>query len=145
VLKKLRSGLDDVRVADKVASCASYPCPMWLETPLSLVKKLSQERYGSLEIFTDVSCVIDKGSRVVILGLNGAGKTTLLRILAGELESDTGKVEHGHGLKIGYYAQEHESLDFERTILENMMSATPDIRLNLKLAIPWVLFTLCWR
>ena len=47
---------------------------------------------------------------------------------AGELESDTGTVEHGHGLKIGYYAQEHESLDFERTVLENMMSATPDLR-----------------
>jgi ATPase subunit of ABC transporter with duplicated ATPase domains len=52
----------------------------------------------------------------------------LLRILAGELESDTGEVIAGHGLKIGYYAQEHESLDFERTVLENMMSATPDIR-----------------
>ena len=59
---------------------------------------------------------------------HGDGKTTLLRILAGELESDTGSVAHGQGLKIGYYAQEHESLDFERTILENMMSATPDIR-----------------
>ena len=39
-----------------------------------------------------VGVVIDKGSRVVILGLNGAGKTTLLRILAGELESDTGDI-----------------------------------------------------
>ena len=75
-----------------------------------------------------MSAIIDKGSRVVILGLNGAGKTTLLRILAGELESDTGSVAHGQGLKIGYYAQEHESLDFERTILENMMSATANIR-----------------
>ena len=124
--EKLRSSLEDVRVSDKVAKLR-FPTPSPCgKTPLS-GEELSKS-YGSLEIFTDVSAIIDKGSRVVILGLNGAGKTTLLRILAGELESDTGSVAHGQGLKIGYYAQEHESLDFERTILENMMSATPDIR-----------------
>ena len=124
--EKLRSSLEDVRVSDKVAKLR-FPTPAPCgKTPLS-GEELSKS-YGSLEIFTDVSCIIDKGSRVVILGLNGAGKTTLLRILAGELESDTGTVVSGHGLKIGYYAQEHESLDFERSVLENMMSATPDIR-----------------
>ena len=124
--EKLRSSLEDVRVSDKVAKLR-FPTPSPCgKTPLS-GEELSKS-YGSLEIFTDVSAIIDKGSRVVILGLNGAGKTTLLRILAGELESDTGSVAHGQGLKIGYYAQEHESLNFERTILENMMSATADIR-----------------
>ena len=73
--------------------------------------------YGSLEIFTDVDLAIDRGSRVVVLGLNGAGKTTLLRILAGVDAPDTGQVEPGHGLKLGYYAQEHENLDIERTVL----------------------------
>ena len=79
--------------------------------------------YGSLEIFTDVSLAIDRSSRVVILGLNGAGKTTLLKILGSALESDTGEILPGHGLKIGYYAQEHETLDFERSVLENMLSS----------------------
>ena len=124
--EKLRSSLDDVRVKDKVAKLR-FPTPAPCgKTPLS-GEELSKN-YGSLEIFTDVSCVIDKGSRVVILGLNGAGKTTLLKILANQLESDTGKVEHGHGLKLGYYAQEHEMLDFDRTILENMMSSKDDLR-----------------
>jgi ATPase subunit of ABC transporter with duplicated ATPase domains len=85
--------------------------------------------YGSLEIFTDVDLAIDKGSRVVILGLNGAGKTTLLRLLAGAEQPDTGAVVPGHGLKLGYYAQEHETLDPERTVLENMRSAAPDLDL----------------
>ncbi|WP_242090968.1 ATP-binding cassette domain-containing protein, partial [Microbacterium lacticum] len=58
---------------------------------------------------------------------NGAGKTTLLRILAGVDQPDTGELEPGHGLKIGYYAQEHENLDVNRSVLENMMSAAPDI------------------
>ena len=83
--------------------------------------------YGSLEVFTDVDLAIDRGNRVVILGLNGAGKTTLMRLLAGVEEPDTGEVEPGHGLKIGYYAQEHETLDPERTVLENMRSAAPDL------------------
>ena len=62
-----------------------------------------------------------------MLGLNGAWKTTLLRILAGVDKPDTGELEPGHGLKIGYYAQEHENLDVNRSVLENMMSAAPDI------------------
>lgn len=85
--------------------------------------------YGSLEIFTDVDLAIDKGSRVVILGLNGAGKTTLLRLLGGAEKPDTGEVIEGHGLKLGYYAQEHETLDPERSVLENMRSAAPDLDL----------------
>jgi ATPase subunit of ABC transporter with duplicated ATPase domains len=82
--------------------------------------------YGSQEVFTDVDLAIDRGSRVVVLGLNGAGKTTLLRMLAGVDTPDTGQVEPGHGLKLGYYAQEHENLDVSRTVLDNMKSAAPD-------------------
>jgi ATPase subunit of ABC transporter with duplicated ATPase domains len=63
---------------------------------------------------------------VVILGLNGAGKTTMLRILFGLETPDTGEVKPGHGLKLGYYAQEHELLDTYRSVLENMMTAAPD-------------------
>lgn len=124
--EKLLSDLDDVRKSDKVAKLR-FPTPSPCgKTPLSATA-LSKS-YGSLEVFTDVDLAIDKGSRVVILGLNGAGKTTLLRMLAGELEPDTGEVKAGHGLRIGYYAQEHESLDYERTVLENMQSSSPDIR-----------------
>ena len=75
----------------------------------------------------DVDLAIDRGSRVVILGFNGAGKTTLLKILAGLESPDTGEVKAGHGLKLGYYAQEHETLDLDRTVLENMRSNAPDL------------------
>jgi ATPase subunit of ABC transporter with duplicated ATPase domains len=50
-----------------------------------------------------------------------------MRLLAGVEEPDTGEVLPGHGLKIGYYAQEHETLDPERTVLQNMRSAAPDL------------------
>ncbi len=119
--ERLLSGLEAVRVSDKVAKLR-FPTPAPCgKTPL-MAEGLSKS-YGSLEIFTDVSLAIDRSSRVVILGLNGAGKTTLLKILGSALESDTGQILPGHGLKIGYYAQEHETLDFERTVLENMLSS----------------------
>ncbi|MCF8529733.1 MAG: ATP-binding cassette domain-containing protein [Candidatus Nanopelagicales bacterium] len=79
--------------------------------------------YGSLEVFTDVDLAIDRGSKVVILGLNGAGKTTMLRILAGIDAPDTGTRELGHGAVIGYYAQEHETLNPSATVWETMASA----------------------
>ncbi|MFE4514802.1 ABC-F family ATP-binding cassette domain-containing protein [Kitasatospora sp. NPDC056783] len=121
---KLLSGLEQVRVNDKVAKLRfPEPAPCG-KTPLT-ASGLSKS-YGSLEIFTDVDLAIDRGSRVVVLGFNGAGKTTLLRMLAGVEQPDTGEVIPGHGLKIGYYAQEHETLDPDRSVLENMRSAAPD-------------------
>jgi ATPase subunit of ABC transporter with duplicated ATPase domains len=123
--EKMLAGLDEVRQEERVAKLRfPKPAPCG-KTPL-MARGLSKS-YGSLEIFTDVDLAIDRGSRVVILGLNGAGKTTLLRILAGVDKADTGIIEPGHGLKIGYYAQEHENLDVNRSVLENMMSSAPDI------------------
>jgi ATPase subunit of ABC transporter with duplicated ATPase domains len=123
--ERMMSGLEGERRSDRVAKI-SFPEPAPCgKTPLT-ASELSKS-YGSLEVFTDVDLAIDKGSRVVILGLNGAGKTTLLRILAGVDRSDTGEVIPGHGLKLGYYAQEHETLDTSRTVLENMRTAAPGL------------------
>ena len=91
-----------------------------------MAEKLSKS-YGSLEIFTAVDLAIDRGSKVVIIGLNGAGKTTLLRILAGVDKPDTGELIPGHGLKVGYFAQEHETLDVNKTVLQNMQAAAPNL------------------
>ncbi|MBG0832928.1 ABC-F family ATP-binding cassette domain-containing protein [Planomonospora sp. ID67723] len=129
--ERLLSGLEVERRSDKVAKLRfPEPAPCG-RTPITATD-LSKS-YGSLEVFTDVNAAVDKGSRVVILGLNGAGKTTLLRILGGIEKPDTGEVRPGHGLKLGYYAQEHETIDPKRTVLENMRSAggeLPDVELR---------------
>jgi ATPase subunit of ABC transporter with duplicated ATPase domains len=123
--ERLMEGIEAERKSDRVAKI-KFPSPAACgKTPLTAAE-LSKS-YGSLEVFTDVDLAIDKGSRVVILGLNGAGKTTLLRILAGVDDADTGKVVPGHGLKLGYYAQEHETLDTNRTVLENLRTAAPQL------------------
>ncbi|HVW43057.1 MAG TPA: ABC-F family ATP-binding cassette domain-containing protein [Amycolatopsis sp.] len=122
--EQMLAGLDDQRQADKVAHIkfpAPAPCG---RTPLTAAG-LSKS-YGSLEIFTGVDLAIDRGSKVVVLGLNGAGKTTLLRLLGGMEQPDTGEVAQGHGLRLGYYAQEHETLDHEATVWENIRHLAPD-------------------
>jgi ATPase subunit of ABC transporter with duplicated ATPase domains len=122
--EKLMSGLDDVRVADKVARIRfPQPAPCG-RTPLT-AENLSKA-YGSLEVFAGVDLAIDRGSRVVVLGFNGAGKTTLLRLLGGMETPDTGEVLPGHGLKLGYYAQEHETIDPDATVWDNTRHAAPD-------------------
>jgi ATPase subunit of ABC transporter with duplicated ATPase domains len=122
--EKLMSGLDDVRVADRVARIR-FPQPAACgRTPLT-AQNLSKI-YGSLEVFTGVDLAIDRGSRVVVLGFNGAGKTTLLRLLGGREKPDTGEVIPGHGLKLGYYAQEHETIDPDASVWENTRHAAPD-------------------
>ncbi len=122
--ERMIAELDEERVADKVAKIR-FPTPAVCgRTPL--VGKGLTKTYGSLEIFTGVDLAIDKGSRVVILGLNGAGKTTLLRILAGVEKADAGAIEPGHGLKLGYFAQEHDTIDGLASVWENIRHAAPD-------------------
>jgi ATPase subunit of ABC transporter with duplicated ATPase domains len=122
--ERLLSGLEEVRQADKVARIR-FPDPAPCgKTPLT-AEGLSKS-YGSLEVFSGVDLAIDRGSRVVVLGLNGAGKTTLLRLLGGMEPGDAGEVVPGHGLRIGYYAQEHETLDHDASVWENVRHAAPD-------------------
>ena len=94
-------------------------------TPI-MAKDISKA-YGSNIVFAGVNLAVDKGSRVVILGYNGAGKTTTLRLLAHIEDPDTGVVEYGHGCKIGYFAQEHDTLDLNATVLENLTHVAPEL------------------
>ncbi len=122
--ERMIAELDAERVADKVAKIR-FPTPAPCgKTPL-MASGLTKT-YGSLEVFTGVDLAIDRGSRVVVLGLNGAGKTTLLRVLAGTEQPDAGQLEPGHGCKIGYFAQEHDTLDNAATVWENIRHAAPD-------------------
>jgi len=123
--QRLLAGVAEERRGQKVAKLRfPEPAPCG-KTPLT-ARGLSKS-YGSLEVFCDVDMAVDRGARIVVLGLNGAGKTTLLRLVTGLEKPDTGEVIPGHGLRLGYYAQEHETLDLDRTVLENMASAAPEL------------------
>jgi len=121
---ELLSGLEPARRNDKVARIR-FPDPAPCgRTPLA-AEGLSKA-FGSLEVFTALDLAVDRGAKVVVLGLNGAGKTTLLRLLAGTEPPDAGEVRPGHGLRVGYYAQEHDTLELDASVWANIRHASPD-------------------
>jgi ATPase subunit of ABC transporter with duplicated ATPase domains len=79
-----------------------------------------KKRYDGSPVFSDLDLTVERGERVIIVGLNGAGKTTLLRIVAGLLQPDEGNIRLGHNVDMGYYAQECDLLDMDRSVLEEL-------------------------
>ncbi len=88
--------------------------------------------YGGPPVFTDVDFALEKGERILVMGLNGAGKTSLLRILARQTEPDAGQITFGIGVSAGYYAQEHEGISAGKSVLDHMreMATIEDERLR---------------
>jgi len=82
--------------------------------------------YGGPPVFEDVSFGVERGERLLVMGLNGAGKTSLLRILAGITTTDAGSLRLGHGVSMGYYAQEHELLRDEVSVHAHVRAESTD-------------------
>lgn len=82
--------------------------------------------YGSREIFRDINFQVERGQRLVLVGLNGVGKTTLLRTLLGLTEQNSGTVSLDQSVHLGYYAQENEGLDYENTVINEATAVFPE-------------------
>ena len=89
--------------------------------------------YGDLEVLKNVDLMLDRGEKVAFLGKNGEGKTTFSKIVVGELDY-TGKMELGHNVSMGYYAQDQAvSLDSNKTVFETLDDvARGDVRKRLR-------------
>jgi ATPase subunit of ABC transporter with duplicated ATPase domains len=90
------------------------------------VEQLSKS-YNGPPVLTNLSFEIERGQRLVVIGRNGAGKTTLLRMLAGLTPPSRGQIRTGHQVDLGYYAQEHESLHPNLTLLEELRLAASEM------------------
>ncbi|CVK19911.1 ABC-F family ATP-binding cassette domain-containing protein [Sporomusa sphaeroides] len=77
--------------------------------------------YGDKTVLAGVSLLIRRGDGVALVGPNGAGKTTLLKLLTGELEPTGGRVKLGSRVRLGYFAQEHETLTDTNRVLDEIM------------------------
>lgn len=81
-------------------------------------------------ILNNVNFEIRGNERVQVAGLNGSGKTTLLKIANGLIMPDSGSVDYGNDIKIGYYSQEIDGLDYDKTGFENLVMNISDPKLN---------------
>jgi ATP-binding cassette subfamily F protein 3 len=74
--------------------------------------------FGEKRVLSNLNQTIWHGERVGLIGANGAGKSVLLRMILGQEEPDSGEIKIGPSISIGHYAQEHETLDFNQTVLD---------------------------
>ena len=77
----------------------------------------------SRPVLTGINFLIRHGERVGLIGPNGAGKSVLLRLILGTEVPDAGEIKIGPSIKVGYYAQEHETLDLDKTLIEMVRRA----------------------
>lgn len=117
-VEKLRGDLVEVEALGKtVALKFSQPDP---SGRIPMRAEGLAKAFGDNVVFVDVDVVVDRGERLILMGLNGAGKTTLLRILAKVETADIGEVEYGTKVSLGYYAQEHEQIHDGVTVLDHL-------------------------
>lgn len=83
--------------------------------------------YPGQRLFTDLFFELKRGERVALIGDNGTGKTTILKIINEMVEADQGTVKLGTNVHIGYYDQEHQVLHPEKTLVEEISDAYPDL------------------
>ncbi|HLO33810.1 MAG TPA: ABC-F family ATP-binding cassette domain-containing protein [Anaerolineales bacterium] len=89
------------------------------KTPDFGMRSPSQEISNSKHcILKDINFLIRHGERVGLIGANGAGKSVLLRLILGKEQPTNGEIKIGPSVKIGHYAQEHETLDFNQSLID---------------------------
>jgi ATP-binding cassette subfamily F protein 3 len=86
-------------------------------------KPLGSEQVGETIILAGLDLLIWRGERVGMVGPNGAGKSLLFRLVLGQETPSDGQIKVGPSVKIGYYAQEHETLDYGRTLIDTVRQA----------------------
>ena len=74
--------------------------------------------FSHRSILEDINFLVRHGERVGLIGANGAGKSVLLRLILGREQPTSGEIKIGPSVKVGYYAQEHETLDFNQTVID---------------------------
>ncbi len=83
--------------------------------------------FGPKTLFSGLSFEVKKREHLFIAGANGCGKSTLLKVLLGIYSPREGKYTYGYNVNIGYYDQENQNLDDEKTVLDELWDAYPDI------------------
>lgn len=85
------------------------------------------KKFGDFTLLDSISFEVEKDDKIGLIGPNGCGKTTLLKIITSQTEKTSGKAELTPGVKMGYYDQEHEDIDADKTVEEEIKALKPKI------------------
>jgi ATP-binding cassette, subfamily F, member 3 len=96
---------------------------------------------GEASVFSGINVDLQYGDRLAVIGPNGSGKTTLIRLITGALEPTYGSVELGTGVRLGLLAQEQETLDGERSVLDTALRERPMTQTEARGFLHYFLFT----
>lgn len=130
MLEKMeRVEIDDM---DKTAIHFRFP-PAPHSGEVTLEMHNLSKAYGEKQILQNIDLLIPRGEKIAFVGRNGEGKSTLSKIISGVLDYE-GELKIGHGVKIGYYAQnQHDMLDLNKTVFETLDDvAVGDMRVKVK-------------
>ena len=83
--------------------------------------------YEHLTLFQDLNFEMKRGEKVAIIGNNGTGKTTILKIINGQVDADSGQIKLGSKVHVGYYDQEHQVLDPDKTLFDELQDTYPNM------------------
>ncbi|WP_278388316.1 ATP-binding cassette domain-containing protein [Pseudomonas oryzihabitans] len=95
-----------------------------------LAEHMSYAHPGGEPLIRDLTLLIQRGDRIGLLGPNGSGKTTLLKLLLGDLQPTSGKIQYGTKLEIAYFDQLRLQLEPEKTVIDNLAEGREFITIN---------------
>lgn len=127
LVKKLDK-MEIVEVEQDDVRSMRFSFPMGQQSGKVVVKATNLAKsYGEKQVFHDVNLEIERGDKVAFIGKNGMGKTTMAKIIAKEIEYNSGELIIGHNVNIAFFAQHHaEQLPKELTILQYMEDTAPN-------------------
>jgi ATP-binding cassette subfamily F protein 3 len=85
----------------------------------------SEARDDEMVVLAGLNLLIWQGERLGMIGPNGAGKSLLFRLILGQEQASGGQIKIGPSVKIGYYAQEHDTLDYDMTLIDTIRQVAP--------------------
>ena len=83
--------------------------------------------FGQKKLFEDLSFLVKKNDRLLIIGQNGCGKSTLIKLIMDKLTPVAGSLELGYNVEIGYYDQENQNLDPQKSVIDELWDAYPTL------------------
>ena len=120
-IERLKEDAVDAPEADEARVHFKFPQPQRSGRKVLTIENVSQA-YGNHVVYRDLNLAVERGERIVLVGPNGSGKSTLLKMVAGVVPVRSGKLETGHNVHVGYFAQNRvENLNPAHTVLEELM------------------------